>query len=152
MMIVQVLALVVLLIMALIPLQAIQGLKMPEMQLVVATIVLIIMLMYDIYTGFILVMALIVAYMRLYGSGLSFWDDDVRTQGPMANLMTRYITPENLHDAQNNVVDEREYGNGIVGFSGVYGEPVYGAQGIDKGMPGYEQSKTLTGLKWADLK
>jgi hypothetical protein len=31
------------------------------------------------------------------------------------------------------------------GIEGVYGEPVYGAQGLDKKMPGYEKSAMLTG-------
>jgi hypothetical protein len=153
MMIVRLLSLVVLLILALIPTSAIQVLMMAEAQLVAATLVLIILIVYDVYTGFILALALIVAYFRLYGSGLTFMDgDDVRRKGPMANLVTRYITPEHLHDAQNNVVDERDFSTEMVGIKGVYGEPVYGAQGMNKGMPGFEESKTLNGLNWADLK
>lgn len=149
-MLVRILALFVLLLVALVPESGIAIVMRPDIQMILGTIVLIVLVVYDVFTGFMLALALIVAFFRLYHGTISFWrdGDDVRNKGPMANLVTRYITPENLHDAQNNVVDNRDFETEIIGIKGVYGEPVYGAQGIDKQMPGYEQSKSLSGESW----
>lgn len=150
-MLVRLLALLVLMLVALVPEKGIAIVMRPDVQMILGTIVLIVLVVYDVFTGFILAMALIVAFFRVYHGNISFWKDgnDVRSKGPMANLVTRYITPENLHDAQNNVVDNKDFETEIIGIRGVYGEPVYGAQGIDKQMPGYEPSKRLTGESWA---
>jgi hypothetical protein len=57
----------------------------------------------------------------------------------MRSLVTDYITPANLKDAQNNIFDETNFAKDMVGIRGVYGEAVYSAQGIDKkGVTGYD--------------
>jgi len=49
-----------------------------------------------------------------------------------SELITPYVTAQNLKDAQNNIVSEKEYEQPIKGIRGVYGEPVYSAQGTEK--------------------
>jgi len=58
--------------------------------------------------------------------------------------MGKYITPEHLASAQDNVVDKKNAEMEIKGITGVYGEAVYGAQGTDTTMPGYTTARGLT--------
>jgi hypothetical protein len=51
-----------------------------------------------------------------------------------------YGTAKNLMDAQTNVVNERMLNTEMVGFDGVHGEQVIGAQGLDRTMPGYNKN------------
>jgi hypothetical protein len=152
-MLVQVLSLIVLLLFTIAPLSIFEMFLQPELQLIVATIVVATIVLYDAYTGFILSLAAIVLYFRLYGGNLTPFDDmdddAARKKGPMANLVTKYITPQHLQAAQSNDVQGERTDSEIVGIQGVYGEPVYGAQGLDKGMPGFEKSSTLTGDYWS---
>jgi len=48
-----------------------------------------------------------------------------------------YITPENLREAQSNMVNETAYKTEYKGIQGVYGEDVYGAQGLDSTLGGW---------------
>lgn len=139
MMFVRMLALVLLVLLTLAPEHLFVDFVKMDVQLILATIVVAIMVIYDVYTGFILALGLIILYYRLYGGMMLYGrGDEARKLGPMANLVTRYVTPEHLHDAQSNVVDGPGNNTEIIGITGVYGEPVYGAQGLDKTMPGYE--------------
>lgn len=52
-----------------------------------------------------------------------------------------YGTAQNLLDAQSNIVDEKMANTEMIGFDGVYGEQVIGAQGLDKEMPGFDKNK-----------
>lgn len=146
MMLVRVFSLLLLILLTIAPTYLFSELMKPEVQLIVATIVVGVLVVYDVFTGFILAMGIIILYMRLYGVGITYGDSDaVRRQGPMANLVTNYITPQHLKDAQNNTIDSEGAGTEIIGIKGVYGEPVWGAQGLDKSMPGYENE---TGSYW----
>lgn len=120
----------------------------PEIQLVIATLILATLVLYDAYVGVILGIALIVAYYRVFlghfkGDKNALNNGDLRSQGPMVNLVSNYITEQNLEDAQSNKVADEDVE--IKGVAGVYGEPVYGAQGLDKTMPGYFKEASLTG-------
>lgn len=150
-MIVRLLSLVLLLIMALAPVTIFQFLLRPDFQLIVATIVVAVLVLYDVYSGFIIGLGVAILYFRLYGMGVTYLggDDDeaARKKGPMANLVTAYITPKHLESAQSNVVEDVD--TEIIGIRGVYGEPVYGAQGLDKTMPGLEKNLAITGDHWS---
>jgi len=51
-----------------------------------------------------------------------------------------YGTKQNLVDAQTNVVNDKMMNTEMIGFDSVYGEQVIGAQGLDKNMPGFDNS------------
>lgn len=150
-MIVRLLSLVLLLIMALAPVTIFQFLLRPDFQLIVATLVVAVLVLYDVYSGFIIGLGVAILYFRLYGTGVAYLtgDDDAiaRKKGPMANLVTAYITPQHLKSAQSNTVEDVD--TEIIGIRGVHGEPVYGAQGLDKTMPGFEKDLVITGDHWS---
>ena len=50
-----------------------------------------------------------------------------------------YGTTKNLQDAQTNIVDSKMMNTEMIGFDGIYGEQVIGAQGLDSTMPGYDK-------------
>ena len=74
-------------------------------------------------------------YRRLVSSTLS-------SVAVTKNRPLDYGTSQNLVDAQTNVVDERMMSTEMVGFDGIYGEQVIGAQGLDKTMPGFDKNKS----------
>ena len=51
-----------------------------------------------------------------------------------------YGTEKNLADAQTNIVNAKMINTEMIGFDGVYGEQVIGAQGLDKNMPGFDNN------------
>lgn len=143
----RIIALLVVIAAAVVPLDALKFASSQVMQLVLACVVVLWMIFMDVYAGVLLGLALLVTYFRIHSQHILSWGwgGSSRTSGPMASLVQDYITPENLHDAQNNVVDVGDYGVEIKGIDGVYGEPVYGAQGMDKVMPGYTKDMSLMG-------
>jgi membrane protein implicated in regulation of membrane protease activity len=139
-------ALALLLVLTLTPTRYLNVFKRPDIQFVAATFTVLVLVVYDVYAGLVLSLGLVVLYFRLYRQDVAFLDtQDVRSKGPMANLVGKYLTPEHLQRAQDNVVDKADFDTEIVGIKGVYGEPVYGAQGLDNSMPGLEKPKTLSG-------
>lgn len=140
------LSLVCLIALVALPKDMFNGLKMPEVQVVVATIVVTILVMFDVYTGLILGIGLIVVYYRLYNEEVTvenLLDNDVRSKGPMACLMGKYITNEHLKSAQNNVVNDSELSTQIIGIPGRNSEQVFGAQGMYKQLSGFDQDKAF---------
>lgn len=114
----------------------------PEIQIVLAAVVVFSVLFVDHIFGFILGVSALVLYARVFihkygrsSNGFGY---------PMASLFngknTSYITPENLKDAQNNVVDPTDINVPYVGAKGIYGEAVYSAQGLDTNLPGLEKT------------
>jgi hypothetical protein len=90
-------------------------------------IIIVGLVIYEPIVGLLFGIAAIVAYARIHAAIL----------GPMVGLrpgsvdyITPFVTAQNLKDAQNNVVDEKEFETPITGIKGVYGEPVYSTQGI----------------------
>jgi hypothetical protein len=132
-------ALVVLIATTVVPIQALSVVVVPEVQLILGTLVVLYLLLRDPIAGLLLGLALLLAYFRVFRAKYGVaWNPLRSTNYPMSSLVTDYITPEHLHDAQSNVVDERDYAVEIKGVKGVYGEDVYGAQGLDaKLLPGY---------------
>lgn len=116
----------------------------PEVQLVLASVVVMALLFVDVLVGLALGMAILLCYAR---SSQMYLLPPVMTdrEGGLGGVLMQYITPKHLKDAQNNVVDDRNYSRDMVGVEGVYGERVYGAQGIAEGgqagvLAGFEPS------------
>ncbi len=109
-------------------------------QIVVGLFVVASILFIDAIFGALLGLAVLIwfskmNYRKLVSSTLS--SVAVRKSRPLD-----YGTPQNLVDAQTNVVNERMMSTEMIGFDGIYGEQVIGAQGLDKTMPGFDKNKT----------
>lgn len=120
----------------------------PEIQLLLGTVVVLYLVLKDAIAGLIAGFALLIVYFRVYADmmGVSFQEviglnspslQSLWSMTPFSSKEVPYITPENLLSAQNNVVNTSNYEAEMKGVRGVYGEDVYGAQGMDKTMPGY---------------
>lgn len=142
---------------ALMPVEKMGWARSMEVQLVLATLVLVFLLV-DPIAGLILGLVLLLVYARVYrrlapagpqpwlgGMGGSSSSAPVgggpaaRGQGLEA-MQRQYITPALLKDAQNNIVSTKAYDTEIVGFAPVRGEKIYGAQALgDQGLtPGFD--------------
>jgi len=111
---------------------------MTEVAFQLAMAVLVVgLVMVDPFTGLLAGISLAIVYARVHADIL----------GPLVGLrpgsvekIIPYVTAENLKDAQNNVFDESNVDVGLKGIKGVYGEPVYSAQGIENNkdvLPGW---------------
>ena len=101
---------------------------------VLAVVILIFLLFVDPITGFILSLAVITIIVKMYNIKFPWSDKNNNTE-----TLLEYITPEHLRDAQSNVViDEEHFEKEWKGIQGVYGEDVYGAQGLEI-LPGYSK-------------
>jgi len=156
----KIISLVFLLASALIDINYVQFIINPDIQLLLGTIVIAIIVFFDAISGLILGLSLFVLYLRVYSKKYNI---DIRkiitnksndssnyirkiitnnsndsSNYPMKSLVSgSYVTPKDLENAQNNIVDIEGYSKEIKGFSSPHNEPVYGAQGIDPSMPGY---------------
>lgn len=106
-----------------------------EWQYIIAISILITVLFVDVISGFILAIVLATIFVKLY---------DVRfkktsTMAAFDESVLDYITPENLREAQSNVINENVFDKEYIGIKGVYGEEVYGAQGLSELKPGYSR-------------
>ena len=132
----------------------------PELQVIIGTCIVAVLLFDNAASGFILGLSVIIMYMRVhardYGMNLdimSLFDGSksfkLRKGGAMNSLVKKseYISPENLKDAQNNVVSPENYNEPVVGLHGTKDRPVYGAQGTDSFMPGYDGRELGSAVK-----
>lgn len=125
----------------------------PEVQVVAGTIVVATLLFDSVLAGVILGVSILIMYVRVYAKtygitlDLASLFNTGKSAGngkyPMRSLVTDYITPEHLKDAQDNIFDETNFSKEMVGVRGVYGEPVYSAQGTERSplgtvIPGYD--------------
>jgi len=96
------------------------------------------MLFIDAITGFILTLGLITIILKMYNLQVPWGYNNNKNDEKMLD----YITPEHLRSAQNNIIiDEENYKKEWKGIQGVYGEDVYGAQGLEI-LPGYSNEIT----------
>ena len=114
----------------------------PDIQLILGTTIIAIIVFFDAWAGLILAISVFILYLRVYSVKYGINMRDILTGRKTANypietLVDAYITPKHLEDAQSNIVNDTAYNKEIKGIKGVYNEPVYGAQGIDTTMPGY---------------
>lgn len=134
----RVFAVILLLLASLVPSKALFLVTVAEVQLILGTLVVLYLLLRDPMAGLLMGLALLMAYLRAYRAKYGItWNPFQKDTYPMASLVSDYITPQHLKDAQSNVVDEASYSTELKGIQGVYGEEVYGAQGLDAAMPGW---------------
>lgn len=106
----------------------------------VGTIAIFVMVLWDLWTGFFLVLAILAMLYRLHVNQLNVFGWISSTQkGDYVETKSLYTTADHLKRAQNNIVDDGDYERELIGIKGVYGEPIYGAQGLDKTMPGFSK-------------
>ena len=104
---------------------------------IIAAIVLVLVTIIDVSAGIALGLAAIAVWLRVgdLNKGPSYVNKSiVKNIGDnIQSVKVPYVTPDNLKDAQSNVVNRKDYDNGVKGITG----SVYGVQGLDKDMPGY---------------
>lgn len=138
----RILALILLLVATFVPVEMAGFMVRAEAQLILGTVVVLYLVLKDAIAGLIAGVALLLLYFRVYGNKLGLTFQDLIDKNQVSKLWSSpnsspYVTPAHLLSAQNNVVDQANYEAEMKGVRGVYGEDVYGAQGIDKGMPGF---------------
>ena len=140
----RILSFIVLLITMFIDVKYIAFIINPDIQLLLGTVVVAILIFFDSISGLLLGLGLLVSYLRVYANKYNINLKEIITNRKSRNYPNEslvsasyYITPKDLDNAQNNIVSEDSYNKEVKGITGVYDEPVYGAQGTDKIMPGY---------------
>jgi len=135
----EIIALLLVIAAALINVEMLSVFKQTEIQ-VVAGILLVVVMLYDVVAGFLFGVAIAIVYMKLNKIALAMLNnlpmigtkykkDDVLSfeTGP-------YVTAAHLDSAQNNVVDKAA----STGFKGMSGGQTYGAQSLDDPLPGLD--------------
>ena len=116
---------------------SVQFIVRPELQIVIAAVVVFCVLFVDHIFGFILGLAALSVYTRVF---MHKYGRTPFSLNGRSGSLTPYVTPKHLEDAQNNVVDPKEMTMPYVGAKGIHGERVYSAQGLDTDLPGLEKS------------
>ena len=149
----RILAIAVLLVSLLVDTSDLKDVIKPEVQIVFGIAIVAVIMFVDSITGLIFGLTLLLVYLRVYAKiynikldslidiqNLLLNESDIPKNNsknyPNESLVgNNYITPKNLEDAQNNVVDKsaKDY----VGINGIYNQGVFSAQGMDKDFPGY---------------
>jgi len=114
-----------------------------EWQYIIATSILITLLFVDVITAFIFALVLATVYVKLYDLKIPMISKE---KDVYDDSLLDFITPEDLKSAQNNVVDETANKKEYKGIEGVYGEAVYGAQGLDDTFPGFSKLASYDAL------
>ena len=136
----RILFLVILIFVALVDIKQIDFALEKEWQYIFSLGILFTLIFVDIVSGFIFGLILATIYIRLYDikilpDKIQKMEED-RSKG-FHEKDLEFITPLHLKKAQTNIVSEVDYTKEYKGIKGVYGEAVYGAQGIDVKNPGY---------------
>jgi hypothetical protein len=128
---------------------AFTALRRADVQAILA-ITVILSFLVDPWVGLLLSLSLLVMLHRLQSASIAYVDGSRPPRGTargygygaIGELSAGLITENGLHDIQSNVFNPIDYERGMVGIKGVYGEPVYGAQGLvakgDNVLPGWE--------------
>ncbi len=128
--------LVILIFVALVDIKQIDFALEKEWQYIFSLGILFTLIFVDIVSGFIFGLILATIYVRLYDIKILPEDQREGRKGYHEKDL-EFITPLHLKKAQSNVVSDINYAKEYKGIEGVYGEAVYGAQGIDAKNPGY---------------
>lgn len=139
-------AIILVLVAAVLPVKYMTYVLIPEVQLILGTLVVLYILIGDAFAGCILGIAVLVMYFRSYSAKMGItWKTFFYPNRTYTNpLVSDYITPDHLERIQTNVADPENYLLEMKGIEGVYGEDVYGAQGMNQELPGY--SKPTSGI------
>lgn len=115
--------------------------------IVIGTIVIFLMVLWDIPSGLFLSGALLVCMYRLHVNQLNvFGWISSKEDGDLLRTKALYTTQEHLERIQTNVYDKDSLEKEMVGIEGVYGEKVYSAQGQgseNETIPGFDVKKSL---------
>lgn len=129
-------ALLVLILIAILDFKLLSVLLKKEWLYVLSVVILFIFLFMDPIAGFILALAMITLIVKMYNIRLPW---GYRTKEDDDDILN-FVTPEHLRNAQTNIIIEEDaYEKDYKGIEGVYGEEVYGAQGLDV-FPGYSNT------------
>tara|TARA_Y100000389_G_C17468108_1_gene527609 strand:+ start:4494 stop:4934 length:441 start_codon:yes stop_codon:yes gene_type:complete len=104
-----------------------------DIQLIVAIIIMFVFIVIDPFAGFLMACTAFVIYYKNYMKKRSVHWDKYNT----------YIKESNLNDIQNNIFDKNDFKKETIGFNDGFIEtsnPVYGIQGMNKDMPGYDNN------------
>lgn len=145
----RVLAIIVFVATLLVPTNYFMWLKDELAMMVIGTLAVLLLVLWDIPTGFILALSLLVGMYRVHINHLNVfgWISSKQDNGHSLRTTSLFTTADHLERAQSNVVDKNNYAVEMVGIKGVYGEAVYGAQGITTNadaLPGYETTSPAT--------
>lgn len=131
------LALLVLILVALLDFKFLSVLLKKEWLYVIAVVILFVLLFIDPIAGFIFGLAMVTLVVKMYNVRLPWGYTSTKKDDDVLN----FVTPEHLRNAQNNIIIEEDaYEKDYKGIEGVYGEDVYGAQGLDV-FPGYSKTE-----------
>jgi MFS superfamily sulfate permease-like transporter len=149
----RILAIAVLLVSLLVDTSDLKDVVKPEVQIIFGIAIVAIIMFVDSITGLIFGLTLLLVYLRVYAKMYNIKLDSLvdiqnllmsdvnknpndSTNYPNESLVgINYITPKNLEDAQNNIVDGKA--SQYVGIQGIYNQGVFGAQGMDDKYPGF---------------
>lgn len=106
-------------------------------QVMVGMVVIITIFFIDTIFGALLGLAVLIWFFKMNHRVL-FIKSLTQKQNEKDNII--YGTKQNLADVQTNVVNDKMVNIEMIGFDGVHGEQVIGAQGLDKTMPGFDNS------------
>jgi MFS superfamily sulfate permease-like transporter len=139
----RILAVILLIVVGLVDPMKLQFSLAKEWQYIIAVAILFTLIFIDSVLAFIFALILVTMYIKIYDVRIPrLIQKDVYNED-----LLDFITPENLREAQNNVVDADVYQKEYKGIQGVYGEQVYGAQGIDQDlMSGYSPINTVENM------
>ena len=127
------LALLVLILIALLDFKFLSVLLKKEWLYIIAVVIIFVLLFIDPIAGFIFGLAMVTLIVKMYNVRLPWGYTSTKKEDDVLN----FVTPEHLRNAQNNIIIEEDaYEKDYKGIEGVYGEEVYGAQGLDV-FPGY---------------
>jgi len=118
----------------------------PEYQVIAGTLVIAVILFDNALAGLMCGLAVLIIYSRVigrkYGINLDIMTlfetknktNQLKPGNPMRKLVkeTPYISPANLLDAQNNIVNEESYNNTYIGIPKINEFAVYSAEGTTK--------------------
>lgn len=132
----------------LVPVYYFEWLRMDILLMIVGTIAIFTLVLWDLTTGIFLVLALLACLYRIHVNQLNvFGWISSKQDGDILRSKSLFTTAEHLERIQTNVVDKTSYDKEMVGIKGVYGESVYSAQGqgveVDT-IPGFDKSRKIT--------
>lgn len=116
--------------------------------LVVGTIAIFTLILWDLYVGVFLLLAILICLYRIHVNQLNvFGWISSKEDGNLLRTKSLFTTQEHLQRIQTNVFDKEFADKEMIGITGVYGEQVYGAQGQGgetQTLPGYDNSKVVS--------
>lgn len=133
------LAFVLLVIVALVDYKYVSFLTRKETLFVLSIFTLAVLLFIDAITGFILALSMITIILKMYYTKIPLVSKE-----KVDEEVNEFITDKHIENAQSNVVIDEHNEKEYKGIEGVYGEEVYGAQGLEI-LPGY--STVLSSLE-----